>query len=331
MTKKEHDVQSKSKQDSHQVSLRRKLAIFISSWTIVFILGVSLCLAILWLIGQFTIGSFQGQSVAGKILVIYGLFASIVLTLIYILFRHPKSRFIRYSKWATLGGLGINILILILGIAMLGGINAQNKCTTLSDQFFKAQNSIVPIETNLGRGTGFTVRDDSTVLTAYHVIEGASEVYANYVNERVVLKLLATAPDADLALLSMAKPTTGHMDITEVYHVSDELYAYGYPGNTFEAGQASLSKGILSRVITNDDIKLNNQGAAPEGLEMIQTDMALNAGNSGGPIFNECGVIGVVSMKSNTQQLAGAASEEGINYGISSKTVLARLGLGKKN
>ncbi len=83
-------------------------------------------------------------------------------------------------------------------------------CTSLEDQYNRAIPAVVPIGTNLGTGTAFAVNDATTLLTAYHVIEGATEVYANWTSGRVGIAVVDTAPEFDLALLKIEKPLEGY-------------------------------------------------------------------------------------------------------------------------
>lgn len=243
----------------------------------------------------------------------------------------------------TLIGLGIGC-VMYAAIFAVGAIwyiaanssstdTSQAKCTSLYDQYQRASGAIVPIavETNegMGYGTGFAVDNGNTIVTAYHVIEGAKSIKANFINDERMLAVKDQAPEFDLVVLHSEKPMDNYLKLNSAYEVTDDLYVLGFPGNTFDAGQASLSKGILSRILPNEDLKLNSP-ETPLGLEIIQTDVALNPGNSGGPIFSKCGVIGVVSMRSNTQEFAGISSEEGINYGVSAKTVAERFNLSTK-
>lgn len=109
--------------------------------------------------------------------------------------------------------------------------------------------------------------------------------------------------------------------------MGDDLYTLGYPGNILAAGEASLTGGILSRILGSDTLKLNQDNInAANGLEFVQTDAALNPGNSGGPLFNRCGLVGVISFRSN---LGGyeVVSEQGISYAVSAKSIASRFNL----
>lgn len=245
-------------------------------------------------------------------------------------------------------GFGMIIGIVLYGLIALSGTNelyrstigrtAETKdgivgCTALSDQLQALRGAIVPIATERGTGTAFVVRDGNTLLTAYHVIEGANKVVASYVSGEVPITVLDTAPDLDLALLHTERSVGAPLKLTDDYSLADDVYIYGYPGNTFTGGQASLSKGILSRIIDQDTLDINNRHTnqnLPGDLEILQTDAAVNPGNSGGPIVNKCGAIGVVSAKSDSGRLSdyiGITSEDGINYAISAKSAMDRFGL----
>jgi serine protease Do len=154
------------------------------------------------------------------------------------------------------------------------------------------------------------------------VIEGASSIIANYSAGEVKMTVISTAPQYDLALLKIEKPASSFFNLDESYSPTDEVYVYGYPGNSLTAGPPSLSMGIVSRVIDLASLRMTSQDAA-DGLEIIQTDAAINPGNSGGPLIGSCGVIGVVSFVSDTSKLhqyLGSVSEQNIGFAISSKT-----------
>lgn len=235
-------------------------------------------------------------------------------------------------------GVGMYTLMLVGGIVGLTNQSMNqthgsgNVCAASpKDILYKIEQATVPIETNLSNGTAFAVGDESTLLTAYHVIEGADRVYANYVSGEVPIEVLRIAPELDLALLKISRSVSGHLSLTSNYKLGDDLYAFGYPGNALTGGQASLTQGVLSRVIDYGTLTLNLPGeSVPQNLEMVQTDAMINPGNSGGPLVNRCGVVGIVSWKSDSGQLSdylGVTSEQGINFAISSKSAASEFSL----
>lgn len=317
----------------------KKSLVFILSWTITLIVGVTFCFGCGWIV--YNLGVNNGVTPAEKLaieggenLFYYGLLSVTSLTIIYVYIkRFSKTYFFKYTSWALAIGIIINLLFLIGGIC--GVLNPPKPtqadalvCTSLEDQLIDAQSATVPIRTNLGSGTAFAVVDNNTLLTAYHVIDGADDIYASYVSGRVNMTVLFTAPEFDVALLKIEKPTSNHLELTSNYKLADPIYVMGYPGNAFSAGQASLSTGIISRVLTNEDLKLT-EISVPSGLEIVQTDAAVNPGNSGGPLINKCGVVGIISAMSDKNGLQdyGFVSEQGISYAISSKTAASRFNL----
>lgn len=118
-------------------------------------------------------------------------------------------------------GLGIYGIMLISGLAInviqTATIDDPGSCSTPRQQYFAHSAAIVPIETNLGTGTGFAVNSNTTILTANHVIEEASSITANYSTGDIKMTILETAPQYDLALLSIDKPTDAFFSLSEAY------------------------------------------------------------------------------------------------------------------
>jgi S1-C subfamily serine protease len=250
----------------------------------------------------------------------------LILLLILVTNKVRKKSYFFHLRIGLFIGLGIYSLILIVGLAMnlhsTYSWNDPAACTTPKQQFNAHGSAIVPIATNLGTGTGFAVSNNTTILTAYHVVEGATSIVANYSAGEVKMEVIETAPQYDLALLKIDKPTDSFFSLSESYATADDVYAYGYPGNSLTAGPPSLTTGIISRVVDLASLRMTSQDAA-DGLEIIQTDAAINPGNSGGPLIGSCGVVGVVSFISDTSELnqyLGSVSEQNIGFAISSKT-----------
>lgn len=231
------------------------------------------------------------------------------------------------------------LLVVAVGVLLVGGLDAGGATmkanqqdaaacdpwTTLGD----AVAATYPIGTNLGTGTAFAVSDDGLLVTANHVVDGAKEIYLDLDSGKEPVQVLRTAPDYDLALLRVHRHTVPYLSLSTDYDQADAVYAVGWPGNTFEAGGASVSTGVISRQISTSDMRNSGVPDVPDGLQMLQTDAAVNPGNSGGPLVDACGAVGVVDAKSDTLDLEqyGIVSEEGISYAVSAQTVQSALGL----
>lgn len=162
-------------------------------------------------------------------------------------------------------------------------------------------------------GSGFVISEDGYIVTNNHVIADADEIQIEFFpgegqpKELLPAKVVGTDPNTDIALLKVEAPsalkfvTFGDSD---VMRVGDWVMAVGNPlGQGF-----SVSAGIVSQ--RNREL----QGAYDD---YIQTDAAINRGNSGGPLFNMDGdVIGV-----NTAILSPNGGSIGIGFSMASNVV----------
>jgi serine protease Do len=158
-------------------------------------------------------------------------------------------------------------------------------------------------------GSGFVIDPSGLVVTNNHVIEGADEIVINFTDgtKLKVVKILGHDPKTDLALLKVEpkKPlkAVNFGDSTKM-RVGDWVMAIGNP---FGLG-GSVTVGIISA--TKRDIN-----AGPYD-DFLQTDAAINRGNSGGPLFNMEGeVIGV-----NTAIISPTGGSIGIGFAVPSNT-----------
>jgi len=163
-------------------------------------------------------------------------------------------------------------------------------------------------------GSGFVIDPSGLIVTNNHVIEGADEIIVNFTDgsKLKVVKILGHDPKTDLALL-LVQPTKPLKAVSfgnsSVLRVGDWVMAIGNP---FGLG-GSLTVGVVSA--TKRDIN-----AGPYD-DFIQTDAAINRGNSGGPLFNMEGeVIGV-----NTAIISPTGGSIGIGFAVPSNTAVRVL------
>jgi putative serine protease PepD len=171
-------------------------------------------------------------------------------------------------------------------------------------------------------GTGIVLNEEGLILTNDHVIAGATSLTVNAggaTNTTRPATVVGEEANGDLALIHVDPSGLGLKPLKLVssssVQVGDSVYAIGNPYGLDE----TLTRGIVSA--------LDRQISAPDGAKItgaIQTDAALNPGNSGGPLLNEQGdVVGVNSqIASDAADVAGSQpGSTGVGFAISSNTV----------
>lgn len=159
-------------------------------------------------------------------------------------------------------------------------------------------------------GSGFVVSKDGYVLTNYHVIDGASTIKVAFVDGTTYDATLVGGEEAnDIAVLKINADnlTPVILGNSDNLVVGEQVCAIGNPLGeltfTFTSGYVSA----LDRSITMENGEIMN---------MLQTDTAINSGNSGGPLFNMYGqVIGITTAKYSSSS-SSSASVEGIGFAI---------------
>ena len=152
-------------------------------------------------------------------------------------------------------------------------------------------------------GSGFVIDEDGHIVTNEHVVEGAQTATIRFANGDVAsARVVGTDPSTDVAVLKL----DGHRDVTPLELGSSSSLQVGQAvaaiGSPYQL-EGTLTSGIVSGL--DRDIR------APNGFTIsgaIQTDAALNHGNSGGPLLDASGrVVGIASQ---------IESENGGNVGI---------------
>ncbi|MGD9934959.1 MAG: S1C family serine protease [Dehalococcoidia bacterium] len=188
-----------------------------------------------------------------------------------------------------------------------------------------AEPAIVRIETGGGVGTGFIVSADGYLVTNNHVVEGANGVAARTVNvtlsdgDRIPGTVVGTDPRSDLALVKIdggpySPLPLGRLDEVEI---GQSVVAIGYA--------LDLSRGEgPSFTVTTGIVSQKNRAISESApiLGAIQTDAAINHGNSGGPLINLFGeVVGVNTALAPDPTTGGVA--QGIGFAVGVDTVQA--------
>ena len=169
-------------------------------------------------------------------------------------------------------------------------------------------------------GTGFVYKKDDNygyILTNSHVIENATEVKIILTSkESITTKVLGNDSYSDIAVLSI--PSNKVLSVASVgdsdsIKVGDTAFTVGAPVDA-SAYSWTVTRGIISGKNREVAVTINNSSSV---MEVIQTDAAINSGNSGGPLCNSNGeVIGITNMK------LASTNIEGMGFAIPIKTAV---------
>src|SRR5437660_8210346 len=154
-------------------------------------------------------------------------------------------------------------------------------------------------------GTGFIISDDGYIATNYHVIESADKVEVRLNNrERTIARIVGRDPATDLALLKIdvkQRLTPLALGDSDRLRVGEWVMAIGDPLNF----DKSVTVGVVS---AKGRYGLTGDAATRSFENFIQTDAAINSGNSGGPLINVNGeVIGINTAMFRPAQNIGFA------------------------
>lgn len=241
------------------------------------------------------------------------------------------------------GGIGVSILALAVALGSLGfsiyNYNNNGNTTTynygvdgntasfvegsIADVAAKVSNSVVSITTEIrtkswsgasststAAGTGFILSESGYIMTNKHVVEDARTVNVTLNNGTTYknVKVVGLDPLNDSAILKVEeakdfKPVT--LGDSKTINAGQQVIVIG---NALGEYQNSVTSGIISGT-GRELVASDSTGAAYEKLsDMIQTDAAINGGNSGGPIVNAGGqVIGIATAYAYSSQTVGFA------------------------
>ena len=165
----------------------------------------------------------------------------------------------------------------------------------LADNLDAVMSATVQVQTTTGAGTAFYIGADEWV-TAAHVVEGGGSIRLQTDTLDLPATVIGRDDDADLALLRASGEglTALSFGDHDALRVGQTLGMAGYPVTV--SGSPSVTDGLLSKVLEAD------------GITYLQTNAAANPGNSGGPLFTDCGaVVGVVVAKAVGEEIEGIA------------------------
>jgi len=166
----------------------------------------------------------------------------------------------------------------------------------------------------MGSGSGVIISPDGYIVTNNHVVSGADQVTVTF-NDRYTstAKVVATDPSTDIALLKVEEKNLPYMEFgnSDDVHLGQWVLAVGYPLSL----DATVTAGIVSA--KSRSIGINRSQASNAIESFIQTDAAVNPGNSGGALVNTNGqLIGI-----NSAIASPTGSYAGYSYAIPANIV----------
>jgi S1-C subfamily serine protease len=164
-------------------------------------------------------------------------------------------------------------------------------------------------------GSGFVVSKTGHIVTNYHVVQDAQEIEVNFSGgDRVKASIVGVDPSTDLAVLKVDMPASALTPLvlgnSDDVQVGDSVVAIGNPFGLDRTVTSGIVSAVQRSITSPNDFQIDH---------VIQTDAAINHGNSGGPLLNRAGeVIGV-----NSQIETGGYAEGnvGVGFAVPSNTV----------
>ncbi|ALX48741.1 S1C family serine protease [Lentibacillus amyloliquefaciens] len=201
--------------------------------------------------------------------------------------RKPKPPFPKWLFWLIAGVMVLNVVSLIPRTFSIPAIDFLISSAQLSTQedIQTYKESVVVIETDDSRGTGFSISADGMIVTNHHVIEDEESVTVAYPEEGLFSgEVAASYPSVDLAVLDVSGEQLPHLELA-----NETTYD---PGNeqVYFIGNPIRFSGIANKGTVIDDIQLS-------GWEepVVMMEAPVYRGNSGSPVINQDGkVIGIV-------------------------------------
>ena len=188
--------------------------------------------------------------------------------------------------------------------------------TGISDAVSKIYDAVVVVTAyhkngSVSSGTGFVYEEKdnyANILTNSHVVENAVEVYVKFSDGHVEkTEVLGNDKLQDVAVLKVSNENlmlVAEIGSSDNLKVGDTLFAVGGPLD--QEFSWTVTRGILSGKDRIVDVDLDKNGSVDHYMKVMQTDTAINNGNSGGPLCNSNGeVIGINTLKLKDEGIEG--------------------------
>jgi serine protease Do len=217
--------------------------------------------------------------------------------------------------------------VLLLCLLTVAVISTTAHAQELRDVFRKVNQSVVTVRTKQvdpapspgqvmsivdGLGSGVLISNDGKVLTAAHVVQTADAALVEFPDgQGIIARVIGSDVRSDVALLQLQHPPKGIVPAalgdSDKVEVGDQIFVVGAPygiDQTLTAGHVSGRR------------RQNKEGETETSIEFLQTDAAINSGNSGSPMFDMNGqVVGIVSTI-----MSQSGGSEGLAFATAANT-----------
>jgi putative serine protease PepD len=204
---------------------------------------------------------------------------------------------------------------------------AAGSTSSVAEIYKRSQNAVVEITVNAGSagstpggggsqqalGSGFVYDEQGHVITNQHVVDGAQSVKVTFSNGKTYdATVVGSDPSTDVAVLDVDAPASvlEPLDLADSsqVEVGDGVIAIGSPFGLEQTVTTGIVSALHRQITSPNDFAIDNA---------IQTDAAINHGNSGGPLLDmEGNVVGV-----NSQIESESGGNDGVGFAVSSNTV----------
>jgi S1-C subfamily serine protease len=228
-----------------------------------------------------------------------------------------RRRLARMTRRATMLAIGALVLgaAAVLAVLLLTGDDEKSTAQIVEDA--TPQTVLVKAKSELGGsgGSGFVLdAEKGLVMTNYHVVNGAEAVEVGVDDDSRSAELVAAAPCDDVAVLKVEDNegmSTMELGSQDDVKQGDEVVALGYPVNASLRDNLTSTSGTVS--VVESSFNVPDPTAAPLD-NVVQIDVALSPGNSGGPLVSKEGKLVGVNTAILTE--LGGAPVQGQGYAI---------------
>ena len=190
-------------------------------------------------------------------------------------------------------------------------VYAQNGASTVGITTSVTTNYFGFTTTSAAAGSGFVLSDDGYILTNYHVVEDSTSIKVSmYDGSSYDAQLIGYDESNDIAVLKVDAEDLSPVVLGDSgnLNVGDTVVAIGNPLGELTFSETSGIVSALNREVTM---------SSGTTMDLIQTDCAINSGNSGGALFNMYGeVVGITNAKYSSSSSSSSASIDNIGFAI---------------